>query len=730
MEEILKNLDGAQREAVIYTEGPSLMLAGPGAGKTRALTHKVAWLIYNGIPADSILCMTFTNKAAEEMRRRVSHLVNNSIKLPWMGTFHSMFACILRREARALSSLTSLEPSFTIYDTEDAKNLLKRIFNDNKIEMKKYTYGKLYALISYFKNRGVTVNIFPNSRYAEKFNKEEVEVIHFVWSEYEKALVRANAVDFDNILLHTLKIFSNDKSVLEKYRNMFQYVLIDEFQDTNTIQYQIAKMLSEEHRRITVVGDDCQSIYGFRGASFKNIFDFKNDFPEARIFYLTNNYRSSKTIVTALNSVIKNMEVKYDKELLATINEGIPVKVVIGMDERDEARKIAETILEMKNRFRLSYNECAVLYRANYQSGVIEEALRHKNIPYRVYGGISFFQRQEIKDVLAYCRCVCNPSDDEALLRIINIPRRNIGEETLNKIIAVAKQNNCSIWDVISSDMLLGGVKMSRNTYQGIKEFRNLILKLREEVAQQDAGTLLNEIIDSTGILEYYKKSDEDRYEDRVAHIEELRNSVRGFVDEVKGRVGTPPSLIDFLGRAALLTSQDMDAENGKVADAVSLMTVHASKGLEFTMVCVVGLNQGVFPIVDPSTEDEEYREEYEEEKRLFYVAISRAKKILVLSHSEYRRKKGNKYPVPPSDFLSFIPEEVAEIPRMIERGKRVFPYHNMASNSISPGTMVFHGIFGNGIVLDCEDGKATVFFHQYGEKCLDLRYANLKILN
>lgn len=720
-EKILANLDEEQKKAVEYINGPSLIIAGPGSGKTRTLTCKVAYLIYNGIPPDNILCLTFTNKAAEEMKKRIASILPNiNIRGLWIGTFHSLFTRILRIELNMILDL-GITSNFTIYDSDDSKNLLKKIILENNLDPNELKYGKIKDMISFWKNRGLTHETFSQSEFARNFSSEELKTILFFWEEYEKSLIRANAVDFDNILLYTLRLIRKYPNVLKKYREKFSYILIDEFQDTNKIQYDICKMLAYEHRNITAVGDDCQSIYSFRGASHENIFNFTKDFPEATLFYLTKNYRSTSTIVNALNTIISNIEVKYEKTLKAEKDEYIPIKIICGKDQKDEARKIAETIFELKNRERLNYDAFAVIYRINSQSAYIEDALRKKNIPYKVYGGIGFFQRKEIKDVIAYIRCTINPLDEEAMIRVINLPKRGIGDDSLKKILTFARNNNMSIWDVITQETLLKQLNISAKTMDGIKKFTIVIEELKECAKKHTPFDFIKILYKKTELLNYYKEHDEAHNDDKCSNLEEFVNFISSLTRE-----NPDTSVYDILSYVSLMTTQDITNSPEDAQGKVSLMTVHASKGLEFDCVIIAGVNESIFPFYLSNTP-----EEYEEEKRLFYVASSRAKKYLVYAYSEFRFINGNLVPEEISHFLSYIPSDYFDTtPPLKESQPKEINIKKKGIDYLPPGTWVFHDVFGKGLVLSCENGRALINFFNSGKKTLLLAYANLKVLN
>lgn len=767
MGNILEGLNIVQRKAVENTEGPSLIIAGAGSGKTRVLTYRIAYLLSKGVDPSTILALTFTNKAAREMKQRIATLVAPALAdRLWMGTFHSIFSRILRYEAQAIH----YSSNYTIYDTIDAKNVIKKIVKDLNLDEKVYKPGDALGRISSAKNNLITAEAYrSNTRIINTDNQQNRGMMAEVYQKYVNRCRKADAMDFDDLLLNTNILFRDHPNVLQKYQERFDYVLVDEYQDTNFAQYVIVKKLTTKHHNICVVGDDAQSIYSFRGAKIENILNFRNDYPNYTIFKLEQNYRSTKLIVDAANSIIAKNEGQIKKVVFSENEDGEKIRIVSTSTDHEEGFMVASSIMDEKNNHRLYYNDFAVLYRTNAQSRIFEEALRKKNIPYKIYGAISFYQRKEIKDLLGYFRLIINKKDDEALKRIINYPARGIGKTTLDKLETASNQHNCSIWEVIQRlDKLNTG--LNRGTIAKINLFKNLIDEYSALLPTTDAYQIANELASKSGVLKdlYHGDSVEERM--RYENVEELLNGIKEFSDsnQMEGHVVT---LDRFMENVALLT--DGDNEKDENRDKVSLMTIHAAKGLEFNHVYIVGAEEDLFP----SKMSLQTQKEMEEERRLFYVAMTRAKKSVTISYSKTRYKWGVPAICRPSRFIFEIGSKYIDMlpngqekkvatfngsyganisnKRNNETNARDLPGHvrkkmlnwskatsqTITNDEIShddpgqiqPGMNVEHQRFGLGKVLDIEgDGnqrKATVFFNTIREeKKLLLKFAKLKI--
>jgi DNA helicase II / ATP-dependent DNA helicase PcrA len=764
----LESLNTAQRDAVINTEGASLVIAGAGSGKTRVLTYRIAHLLRNGVSPASILALTFTNKAAREMKARIESEVGNNIsKYLWMGTFHAVFSRILRVE----SAILGFPNTFTIYDTQDSKSLIKSIIKGLSLEDNTYKPGVILNRISAAKNNLVTaVAYHQNPQYREADQAARIPKTSEIYLEYSKRCKNAGAMDFDDLLLMTNLLFKNHPEVLAKYQKMFRYILVDEYQDTNFSQYLIVKRLAEIHQNICVVGDDAQSIYSFRGARIENILNFKNDYPGFNTYKLEQNYRSTQVIVDAANSLISKNKNQLQKTVFSENSIGDKIKVLAAMNEHEEGYLVANEIFDHRMKERESYSDFAILYRTNAQSRVFEEILRKRNIPYKIYGGLSFYQRKEIKDILSYFRLIINPRDDESFKRIINYPARGIGATTLSKLEEAAAVSGSSIFEVANypEKMMLAG--LNAGVIKKINGFTQLINKFSEQFTATDAYEMANKIASESGILTelYQDKSPENlsRYE----NTQELLNAIQDFsltaIEE-----GTPNGLHVFMEDVALLTDQDNDKDSN--ADKVTLMTVHSSKGLEFRNVFIVGLEENLFPSGFSGTLT---LSELEEERRLFYVALTRSENQAWLSFAQQRFRWGKAEFCNPSRFIGEIDHRFLDIqnsrlfpqfrnqeinadqrnrhlhseeptyqsPRKIEMplqrvqiSKSVLPagsqpFQGDNPESIEAGMFVEHERFGRGKVISVEgkmpDLKAKVFFPNAGEKNLLLKFAKLKI--
>ena len=768
MSNYLESLNIAQREAVINTEGASLVIAGAGSGKTRVLTYRIAHLLKNGIPPSAILALTFTNKAAREMKERIANEVGIDVSRHlWMGTFHSVFSKILRAEAATIG----YPSTFTIYDSQDSKSLIKSIIKSLNLEDATYKPGVILNRISTAKNNLITpVAYHQNAQQKEADHAARIPRAGEIYLEYSKRCKNAGAMDFDDLLLITNILFKNYPEILAKYQHIFRYILVDEYQDTNFSQYLIVKRLAETHHNICVVGDDAQSIYSFRGARIENILNFKNDYPGFATYKLEQNYRSTQVIVDAANSLIAKNKHQLQKTVFSENAKGERIKVLTAMNEHEEGYLVANEIFDHRMQEHDSFSDFAILYRTNAQSRVFEEILRKRNIPYKIYGGLSFYQRKEIKDILSYFRLIINSRDDESFKRIINYPARGIGSTTLNKLEDAAGTSGCSIWEVATypEKMLLAG--LNAGTIKKISSFTQLISKFSNQFATTEAYEMANKIASESGILTelYQDKSPENlsRYE----NTQELLNAIRDFSLAAKEE-GRPDGLQIFMEDVALLTDQDNDKEGD--TDKVTLMTVHSSKGLEFKNVFIVGLEENLFPSGFSGTLT---LSELEEERRLFYVALTRSENQAWLSFAQQRFRWGKPEFCNPSRFIGeidhqyldvqnsrsipqfrnqelreekgnqhlqrdetkYTPPRRTDVPgQRMQIAKSVLPSSSEPFVSDSPekirlGMFVEHERFGRGKVLNIEgkmpDLKAKVFFPNAGEKNLLLKFAKLKI--
>lgn len=760
--DFLNELNESQRLAVEYTDGPSLVIAGAGSGKTRVLTYKVAYLLKKGFPPSSILALTFTNKAAREMKERIAEIVGNKIaRYLWMGTFHSIFSRILRAEAQ----YTGFTQNFSIYDQSDSKSLLRSIIKEMELDSKIYTPSLVQSRISMAKNNLITPKAYAaDYSLIEKDRKNHVGKLCDIYQTYCIRCKQANAMDFDDLLLQTNLLFRDHPEVLQKYQQLFRYILVDEYQDTNFAQYLIIKKLAEHHENICVVGDDAQSIYSFRGANIDNIFQFENSYRNAKIFKLEQNYRSTKTIIKAANSLIKKNKEQIQKTIFSEKETGTPIKVFSTYNDLEEGIVVANCVAKLYSE-NFQYQDIAVLYRTNSQSRVLEEALRNKNIPYRIYGGLSFYERKEIKDVIAYCRLICNQYDEEALKRIINYPTRGIGETTVNKIIECAQQNQISLWEVIS-DLAKYKLPINSGTVTKIEQFKELIDVFVGHVNTQNAYDLVNQLINNTGIVQAIYSDNSPENLSKQENIQELLKALHEFCErkENEGETGFLP---DFLSEISLLTDQDTDKSEG---DRVTLMTVHSAKGLEFRAVFIVGMEEQLFPSIFSIFNEREL----EEERRLFYVAITRAKEHCFISYAKSRFRNGKTYFSEPSRFIKDIDKQYLDLPSeekisqqtttswddaLVTERKHFYQQSNgqeTAGNSFSQkrliklndlkeekvliekpslpvGSLVKHSQFGIGKVIETcivnGNERAEIDFGEKGKKSLLLKFAKLEVL-
>jgi DNA helicase II / ATP-dependent DNA helicase PcrA len=769
--EYLKELNKAQYEAVVQTEGPALIIAGAGSGKTRVLTYRIAHLLKQGVRPSTILALTFTNKAAREMKERISSVVGeNTARYLWMGTFHSVFARMLRTEHEVLG----YPSNFTIYDSADSKSLMKTIIKSLGLDDKTYKPGTVAARISMAKNNLITPNVYANNAEIRLVDKNmRMPQIAEIYREYVKRSFLSGAMDFDDLLLKTNMLFRDQPEILQKYLDRFDYVLVDEYQDTNYAQYLIVKKLASKNSNICVVGDDAQSIYSFRGARIENILNFKTDYPGHKIFKLEQNYRSTQTIVNAANSIIAKNKRQIPKTVFSELEPGKPIKVFSALTDNEEGFMVVQEIAETQLRDHYKNSDYAILYRTNAQSRIFEEALRKRNIPYKIYGGLSFYQRKEIKDLLAYFRLTINPADNEALKRIINFPARGIGSTTLEKLEEAAVTSETSIWKIIENLSTNNLASLNKGTITKVQHFAGLIQNFQVVTEENDAFNAAKIIAENSGILVelYNDKSPEgvSRYD----NIQELLNGIQEFSLNAM-ETGEPAKLGNYLEDVALLTDQDNDKDEDR--DKVTLMTVHSAKGLEFKNVFVVGLEEDLFPSLRQG--EKQTDDALEEERRLFYVALTRAKENACFSYANQRYRWGNLDFCSPSRFLEELDEQYldqsgnsafnntgrnrnffdSETTRTQFTRQTTTPFFKSVhqqniygkklaslketvgdssfaaddSSKIQTGMTVEHQRFGEGKVLKIEGEipniKATIFFHGSGQKQLLLKFAKLKI--
>ena len=735
----LKDLNEAQLNAVLKTDGPSMVIAGAGSGKTRVLTYKIVHLVENGVDPFEILALTFTNKAAREMKLRISSMIGESeSKNIWMGTFHSVFAKILRFEAHKIGFTSD----FTIYDTQDSERLISSIIKEKALDKDVYRPKSIRNRISSLKNNFITVNgYFANNELVESDNLSRKPETGNIYKEYSERLIKSNSMDFDDLLMKTNELLNNYPEVLAKYQEKFKYILVDEYQDTNNSQYLIVKSLSDKYQNICVVGDDAQSIYSFRGANINNIINFRNDYDEVEVFRLEQNYRSTKNIVNAANSVIDHNKNKIEKEVWTDNDFGDKVEVRANESDIAEARSLCQKIVSLNN---TNFSNIAILYRTNAQSRPIEDSLRLNKIPYQIFGGVSFYNRKEIKDVLAYLRLIVNSSDEESLKRIINYPARGIGQVTINKIILAAKKYDLTLYETIQKNNELS-IGLSNSVLIKLQNFIDLIDVFKIQNQKLNAFDLTKEVIEKVKIIDELKKDDSPEGISRVENVQELLNGIRDFIEDQKELVDSNDKLSEFLSTVSLSTDFDIENEDH---DKVSLMTLHLSKGLEFKHVFIVGLEEDLFP----SALSYNTRSELEEERRLFYVGITRAKENLYLSYANSRYRWGKLIYCEESRFLNEIDKEYlkiiestpskttfedSSINKIIYNSKSSLKRLPKTSESlssikinVSEGDNVSHEKFGIGEIIKIEgsgnDSKATVNFKKFGLKNLLLRFAKL----
>lgn len=761
VEDYLSQLNSAQQEPTTHVEGPLMVIAGAGSGKTRVLTYRIAYLMQQGIDAFSILALTFTNKSAREMKTRIAQIVGESeSKNLWMGTFHSVFARILRAEADRLG----YPSSFTIYDTQDSERLVKAIIKEMNLETDIYKPKQIRNRISSFKNSLITVRAYHNNPELVEADREaRRSAMGNIYKNYVERCFKAGAMDFDDLLLKTNELLNRFPDVLAKYQDRFRYILVDEYQDTNHSQYLIVRALADKFQNLCVVGDDAQSIYAFRGANIENILNFHKDYPDAKTYRLEQNYRSTEHIVDAANSVIQHNQNKLEKTVWTANEKGEKIVIYRSPSDGDEGRYVAQSIFEQAMNLQLSYTSFAILYRTNAQSRAMEDALRKRNIPYRVYGGLSFYQRKEIKDMLAYLRLIVNPKDEESFKRVINYPGRGIGQTTINKLVVAAQENNLSLFEVADRANELP-LNINAGTKTKLVNFATLIKSFQAADTKQDAFQTADMVAKKTGLVQELKNEGTPEAVNRVENIEELLNGVRDFVEGQREIVDAKGSLVEFLEDVALATDFDNESTD---ENAVSLMTVHLAKGLEFPHVFIVGMEDDLFP----SVMNMNSHSELEEERRLFYVALTRAKKQATLTYTQCRYRWGKLNDAEPSRFLSEIDPSCVDN-RVVETNYEFKPLIDMSifgdnkakirmkqpptkknkpipknlkavssSLNASPidlthitvGARVKHNRFGAGTIVSIEgddgDEKALIDFDGSGRKNLLLRFAKLDIL-
>ena len=773
MKQYLSQLNEAQLAPTLQKEGPMIIIAGAGSGKTRVLTYRIAYLMSEGVDPFNILSLTFTNKAAREMKTRISSIVGDSeAKNLWMGTFHSVFAKILRIEADKLG----YPSNFTIYDTQDSQRLISSIIKEKKLDKDIYKYKQVQSRISSYKNSLITVKAyFQNPELKESDVMAKRPEMGEIYKEYVSRCFKAGAMDFDDLLLKTNELITRFPEVLAKYQDRFRYILVDEYQDTNHSQYLIVRALSDRFQNICVVGDDAQSIYAFRGANINNILNFQKDYDNVKLFRLEQNYRSTKNIVNAANSIIEKNQTKLEKVVWTANEEGPKIIVNRSLTDGDEGRYIASTIFENKMENQAKNGDFAVLYRTNAQSRSIEDALRKRGLDYRIYGGLSFYQRKEIKDVLSYLRIIINPSDEEALKRIINFPGRGIGQTTIDRLIVAANAHDKSIFEILKHIHDLP-ININSGTKTKLQNFTTMIESFKVMSQTVNAFDLAEHVCKVSGLIQEFKKDGTPEGISRIENIEELLNGIKDFVEGQQEIADSTGSIAEFLEDVALAT--DLDNEEGEDSDKVALMTIHLAKGLEFPYVYIVGLEEDLFP----SAMSMNTRDELEEERRLFYVALTRAEKQAYLTYALSRYRWGKLVDSEPSRFIEEIDEQYLEIvtpkeerrfnpmlsadifgdvdtntvrykkpaymkakakptekfkistPKNLKKVSETKSTTNSFDTKLIVGDLVNHQRFGKGNVLSIEgkaaDLKAEIKFETGGTKKLLLRFAKLEIIS
>jgi DNA helicase II / ATP-dependent DNA helicase PcrA len=774
IQKYISQLNEAQQLPVLQKDGPMIVIAGAGSGKTRVLTVRIANLMSQGVDAFNILALTFTNKAAREMKKRIADIVgSNEAKNLWMGTFHSVFAKILRIESEKLG----YPSNFTIYDTQDSVRLIGAIIKEMQLDKDIYKPKQILGRISSYKNSLITVKAYfnnPELQEADAMSKKPR--MGEIYQQYVERCFKSGAMDFDDLLLKTNELLNRFPDVLAKYQDRFRYILVDEYQDTNHSQYLIVRALSDRFQNICVVGDDAQSIYAFRGANINNILNFQKDYDNVQMYRLEQNYRSSKNIVEAANNVIDKNKTKLDKIVWTSNDDGPKIKVHRSLTDSEEGRFVAATIFEEKMRNQMHNGEFAILYRTNAQSRAMEDALRKRDIPYRIYGGLSFYQRKEIKDVLSYLRLVINPKDEEALVRVINYPARGIGGTTIDKLTIAANHYKRSIFEVMEHIDKID-LKLNSGTKAKLTDFVNMIKSFQVINENQDAFYLTEHITKKTGLVQELKKDGTPEGIARIENIEELLNGIKDFTEGQKEIDGARGALAEFLEDVALATDLDKDTGDD---DRVALMTIHLAKGLEFPYVFIVGLEEDLFP----SAMSLNTRSELEEERRLFYVALTRAEHQAYLTYAQSRYRWGKLVDSEPSRFIEEIDSQYLEYLNPQDTGYRYKPLmdvdvfgdidksklrlakpitgtppayltqdqpnptanirrlkpmtsntgsSNVIDSNLAVGNIVMHERFGKGQIVNIEgigaDKKAEIRFDVGGLKKLLLRFAKLEVI-
>jgi len=752
LEDYLSQLNDSQKLPTTHKNGPIMVIAGAGSGKTRVLTYRIAYLMERGVDPFSILSLTFTNKAAREMKSRISQIVGESkSKNLWMGTFHSIFARILRSE----SELLGYSSNFTIYDTQDSDRLIATIIKELKLDKDLYKYKNIRSRISSLKNNLVTVKAYlSNPELVQQDNESRRPMFGKVYQTYVNRCFKASAMDFDDLLLKTNELLNRFPEVLAKYQERFKYIHVDEYQDTNHSQYLIVKALADKYENLCVVGDDAQSIYGFRGANIENILSFQKDYSNSTIYRLEQNYRSTKNIVNAANSVINYNINKLEKEVWTDNESGEKIEINQSITDSEEGRFVSSSIFENKNKYQLENDSFAVLYRTNAQSRSIEDALRRKNISYQVYGGLSFYQRKEIKDILAYLRVIVNPNDEESIKRIINYPTRGIGQTTTDKLLIYANEKNISLFETLKN-LSSDEIKINSGTKNKLNQFFLLIKSFQLLNESLNAFEIAEEVLKRIGIINVLKLDGTPESISRIENIEELINGIKDFIEGEKEVVDSKATLSDFLEDVAL--ASELDKNINDYQKKVSLMTIHLAKGLEFNHVYIVGLEEDLFPSAMSSST----RADLEEERRLFYVALTRAKKKVTITYAKTRYRWGKLNDCEPSRFIKEIDKTytnynlsssiTGSLNNLMENNSIRFrkPKNKIQlkkiKNNLSPSTYkssyidinkgdhIIHNRFGKGKVIETEgegaDKKAEVKFGSSGVKRILLKFAKYKLI-
>ena len=759
MEKFLQNLNKAQQDAVVNYKGPSLVIAGAGSGKTRVLTYRIAYILAQGVQPQNILALTFTNKAAKEMKERIGKMVGNeAAQKLWMGTFHSIFAKILRFEAKS----AGYSSNFTIYDTVDSRNLIRKILKELNLDDKTYKPQAVQARISSAKNNLLTWKTYnKNTQVLKQDEQQKRPKIADIYRIYASRCKQADAMDFDDLLLNINILFRDHPEILTKYQQKFKYIFVDEYQDTNFAQYLIVKKLSQQHGNVCVVGDDAQSIYSFRGAKIENILNFKKDYPNNNLFKLEQNYRSTQTIVEAANSMIKKNTKQIPKNVFSKEEQGDKIEVFESLTDKEEAIQIAKAISDKLEEEHYGYKDFAVLYRTNAQSRNFEEAFRKFNIPYKVYGGISFYQRKEIKDLMGYFRLCLNVHDEEALMRTINYPTRGIGKTTQDKLVEAASQHAVPVWKIMNAlEAYLPSLnKATANKITSFVKLINEFTKISQETNAYDAAMT---IASRSGILKEFENPTNIEEQSKSENLQELLNGIKDFTDHYPGE--EMPVLQEYIENISLMTDADMEDEED--LNKVTLMTIHSAKGLEFKEVFLAGMEEGLFPSqMSLNTE-----QGLEEERRLFYVALTRAEHKATLSYARTRYKWGSSQQTRPSRFIQDIDPSFLVLPefhseeshdfddfqnspsantfsgpsngkdrnlKKVHQARKVTKDKGLVSEykgELKPGMMVEHSRFGKGEILQLEyampDTRAKIRFEKEGEKQLLLKFAKLKIIS